>query len=185
MQMDAGLDTGDILRAERLAIAPHDTTASLHDRLAALGAQMVVQALRDLASGPLERTPQPQVGVTYAKKISKTESQIDWSQPAQTIERCVRALTPAPGACTLLNGEILKVLDCEIDSNISNDNKREGRILQVNDAGISVACGMGALRLTRLQRAGGKPLPARDFLRGFALEPGMELGRAAPSGAPP
>ena len=185
MQMDTGLDTGDILRAERLAIAPHDTTASLHDRLAALGAQMVVQALRDLASGPLERTPQPQVGVTYAKKISKTESQIDWSQPAQTIERCVRALTPAPGACTLLNGEILKVLDCEIDSNLSNDNKREGRILQVNDAGISVACGMGALRLTRLQRAGGKPLPARDFLRGFALEPGMELGRAAPSGAPP
>ncbi len=185
MQMDAGLDTGDMLRTERLAIAPRDTTASLHDRLAMLGAQMVVKALRDLASGPLECTPQPQVGVTYAEKIAKTESQIDWSQPAQAIDRRVRALTPAPGAYTLLNGEIIKVVDCEIDSEHFNMDKRAGHIYRVNDAGITVACGTGALRLTRLQRAGGKALAARDFLRGFALEPGMELGSTAPSGAPP
>ena len=184
MQMDTGLDTGDILRAQRLAIAPDDTTGSLHDRLAALGASMVVEALQELVHGPLARTPQPHAGVTYAEKISKAERQIDWSEPAPTIARRVRALAPAPGACTLLHGEMVKVLCCEIDSDIINQDKRGGQILLVNDAGITVACGTGALRLTRLQRAGGRPLHAREFLHGFALAPGMELGGAAQSGKP-
>jgi len=141
MQMDAGLDTGDMLACERVAIAPGDTTPSLHDCLAALGAEMVVKALAQLAHGPLARTPQPVEGVTYAHKISKAEARMDWSQPAQVLARRVRALAPAPGAFTLLGDDTIKVLDCEIDSNKTNCNKSYGRILSVNDAEVTVACG--------------------------------------------
>lgn len=183
MQMDAGLDTGDMLSCQRIAIAPSDTTASLHDRLADLGASMVVDALAQLAQGPLPRSPQPNEGVTYAHKISKAEARIDWSQPAQVLERRVRALAPAPGAFTLLGDESIKVLACEFDSNQSNQDKRWGHILSVNDAGVTVACGQGALRLTRLQRAGGRPLEAREFLRGFPLEPGMQFVNVEQAGA--
>jgi methionyl-tRNA formyltransferase len=183
MQMDAGLDTGDMLACERVAIAPGDTTPSLHDCLAALGAEMVVKALAQLAHGPLARTPQPAEGVTYAHKISKAEARMDWSQPAQVLARRVRALAPAPGAFTLLGNETIKVLDCEINSNEINKDKRYGHILSVNDAGVMVACGEGALLLTRLQRAGGRALAARDFVRGYALEAGMQFGGAEPSGA--
>jgi len=185
MQMDAGLDTGDMLACRRVAIAPDDTTASLHDRLAALGAQMVVEALTQLAHGPLARTPQPSEGVSYARKISKAEARIDWSQPAAVIARRVRALVPAPGAFTQIGDDAIKVLDCEIDSNNINQDKRYGHILSVNDAGVTVACGEGALRLTRLQRAGGRALAARDFVRGHALQPGMQFASAEPNGAAP
>ena len=183
MQMDAGLDTGDMLACERVALAPGDTTPRLHDRLAALGADMVVKALLQLAHGPLARTPQPTEGVTYAHKISKAEARMDWSQPAQVLARRVRALAPAPGAFTLLGDDTIKVLDCEIDSNKTNCNKSYGRILSVNDAGVTVACGEGALRLTRLQRAGGRALAARDFVRGHALEAGVQFASAESSGA--
>ncbi|RID97737.1 methionyl-tRNA formyltransferase [Simplicispira hankyongi] len=185
MQMDAGLDTGDMLACRRVAIAPDDTTASLHDRLAALGAQMVVEALKQLAHGPLARTPQPSEGVSYARKISKAEARIDWSQPAVVIARRVRALLPAPGAFTQIGDDAIKVLDCEIDSNNINQENRYGHILSVNDAGVTVACGEGSLRLTRLQRAGGRALAARDFVRGHALQPGMQFTSAEPNGAAP
>ena len=185
MQMDAGLDTGDMLACRAIAIAPGDTTASLHDRLAALGAHMVVEALAQLAHGPLPRTPQPAEGVTYAHKVSKAETRIDWSQPAAVVARRIRAWAAVPGASTLLEGESLKVLECEIDSNKTNTDKRYGHILHVSDAGVTVACGEGAVRLTRLQRAGGRALAARDFLRGHALAPGMQFASgAAPEAAP-
>jgi methionyl-tRNA formyltransferase len=179
MQMDAGLDTGDMLLTERLPIAPTDTTATLHDRLAAQGARLIVQALQLAASGGQRPTPQPAEGVTYAHKIDKAESTIDWSLDAPAIARRVRAFDPFPGASTGCAGETVKVWSCEIDSTIGNENVHPGQILSANSQGVTVACGQGALRLTTLQRPGGKRLSAADFLRGFDLQPGMQLGAMA------
>ncbi|HTH12599.1 MAG TPA: methionyl-tRNA formyltransferase [Acidovorax sp.] len=185
MQMDAGLDTGDMLLMERLAIAPTDTTATLHDRLAALGGRMIVEALELAACGGLKAVPQPAEGITYAHKIEKAESTIDWSLPATVIGQRIRAFDPFPGASTECAGETIKVWSYEIDSNKSNTNKRQGQILSVNGDGVTVACGEGTLRLTTLQRAGGKRLAAADFLRGFDLQPGMVLGAAPTTAATP
>lgn len=179
MQMDAGLDTGAMLLMERTAIAPADTTALLHDRLAALGGQLIVEALELAACGGLNATPQPAEGVTYAHKIEKAESAIDWSLPAATISQRIRAFDPFPGASTDVAGETIKIWSCKIDSTQPFTDKRYGHILSINDTGITVACGDGALRLTTLQRAGGKRLPAADFLRGFDLAPGAVLGHAS------
>ena len=185
MQMDAGLDTGDMLLMERLAIAPTDTTATLHDRLAALGGRMIVEALELAACGGLKAVPQPAEGITYAHKIEKAESTIDWSLPATVIGLRIRAFDPFPGASTECAGETIKVWSYEIDSNKSNTDKRQGQILSVNGDGVTVACGEGTLRLTTLQRAGGKRLAAADFLRGFDLQPGMVLGAAPTIAATP
>lgn len=177
MQMDAGLDTGDMLLLEKTAITPTDTTATLHDRLALLGGRLIVEALEMAACGGLTATPQPAEGVTYAHKIDKAESAIDWHQPAEVIARRVRAFDPFPGAATALGADAIKVWSCEIDSYQRLPDAPCGQILFINDGGIGVACGAGTvLRLTVLQRAGGKRLPASDFLRGFALAPGMLLG---------
>ena len=180
MQMDAGLDTGDMLLAEALPIDPRATTASLHDALAALGARLIVQALRQPER--LLRTPQPAGGVTYAHKIDKHEAAIDWTLPAEVIERRVRAFDPFPGAHTALDGKVVKAWKSQIDSCSRPTDARCGQILSANDAGVAVACGRGVLRLTELQRAGGKRLPARDFLAGFALAPGQcfDAAGAAP-----
>lgn len=178
MQMDAGLDTGDMLLIEKTAIGAGDTTATLHDRLAALGGRMIVEALELAACGGLSAAPQPAEGVTYAHKIEKAESTIDWSLPAEAIDRRVRAFDPFPGASTTIGGETIKVWGCKIDSTLGRSDTPCGQILSIDDAGISVACGgASALRLTTLQRAGGKRLAAADFLRGFALAPGMRLGQ--------
>ncbi|MDA8446003.1 methionyl-tRNA formyltransferase [Paracidovorax valerianellae] len=183
MQMDAGLDTGDMLLVEKTAIGPTDTTAALHDRLADLGGRMIVEALELAACGGLTATPQPAEGVTYAHKIEKAESAIDWALPAEAIGRRIRAFDPFPGASTTLDGEAIKVWSYEIDSALPPDSLRPGHILSVSDQGVTVACGDGGLRLTTLQRAGGKRLPVADFLRGFALAPGMVLGSTASAGA--
>ena len=176
MQMDAGLDTGDMLLIEKTAIAPTDTTATLHDRLADLGGRMIVEALELAACGGLAATPQPAEGVTYAHKIEKAESAIDWSLPAEVIGRRIRAFDPFPGASTIANGEVVKLWSYEIDSGLRFTNKRYGEILSLDSSGITIATGDGALRLTVLQRAGGKRLPVADFLRGFPLAPGQMLG---------
>ncbi|MGE8318040.1 MAG: methionyl-tRNA formyltransferase [Comamonas sp.] len=176
MQMDAGLDTGDMLLVEKLAIAAHDTTASLHDRLAELGGRMIVEALEIAACGGLTRTPQPSEGVTYAHKIEKAESTVDWSQGAAQIGARIRAFNPFPAASTEANGETIKLWDYAVDSSSRTADAAPGQILSVSDQGVTVACGDGALRLTQLQRAGGKRLPAADFLRGFPLAAGMRLG---------
>ncbi|MBD9392957.1 methionyl-tRNA formyltransferase [Acidovorax sp. ACV01] len=185
MQMDAGLDTGAMLLMERLAIAPTDTTAALHDRLATLGGRMIVEALELAACGGLKAVPQPTEGITYAHKIEKAESTIDWSLPARVIGQRIRAFDPFPGASTECAGETIKIWNYEIDSNKSNTDKRHGQILSVDSDGVVVACGEGALRLTTLQRAGGKRLAAADFLRGFDLRPGMVLGTPPPTAATP
>ena len=183
MQMDAGLDTGAMLLRQSLAIAGTDTTAALHDRLAALGGPMAAQALRHAAGGTLQPVPQPEEGVTYAHKIDKAESAIDWALPAQAIGRRIRAFDPFPGASTQLNGETIKVWDYQIDSCSRRQDVRCGHILSVNSEGVSVACGEGVLRLTVLQRAGGKRLPVAQFLQGFDLQPGMVLGAATTTAA--
>ena len=177
MQMDAGLDTGDMLLVEKTRIAPTDTTAVLHDRLADLGGRMIVEALELAACGGLQPVPQPAEGVTYAHKIEKAESEIDWSLPAHVIGQRIRAFDPFPGASTALQGEAIKVWCYEIDSCQRLSNERCGQILASGPEGVTVACGEGgALRLTTLQRAGGKRLPVADFLRGFPLPVGQVLG---------
>ena len=177
MQMDAGLDTGDMLLVEKTPIAPTDTTAVLHDRLADLGGRMIVEALELAACGGLQPVPQPAEGVTYAHKIEKAESEIDWSLPAHVIGQRIRAFDPFPGASTALQGEAIKVWCYEIDSCQRLSNERCGQILSSGPEGVTVACGEGgALRLTTLQRAGGKRLPVADFLRGFPLPVGQVLG---------
>ena len=180
MQMDAGLDTGDMLLREPLAIAPNDTTATLHDRLAALGGRLVVEALDLAACGGLHPVPQPTEGVTYAHKIDKTESAVDWGQSAAAIARRIRAFDPFPGASTTWEADTLKLWGAVADENFNiellNTEKGNGHILFINQAGIGVQTGQGVLVLTHLQRAGGKRLPAADFLRGCPLAPGMVLG---------
>ena len=171
MQMDAGLDTGDMLAVEAVPIDPADSTATLHDRLAALGGRMIVEALQAAGRGPLVRTPQPAEGVSYAHKIEKAEAAIDWRQPAATVERRLRAFDPFPGASAVLGGELVKCWRGELAAGAG----APGEIVAVNDHGITVACGDGALRLIELQRAGGKRLAARAFLQGTALAPGQRF----------
>ncbi len=176
MQMDAGLDTGDMLLIERCPMADTDTTASLHDQLASLGGRMIVQALELAARGGLQPVRQPIEGVTYAHKIEKAEAAINWQDSAAAIGRRIRAFNPFPVANSTLGTEVIKLYDYEIDSEQCPPDVRSGTILSVNEAGVRVACGQGVLRLTELQRAGGKRLPVADFLRGFVLVPGMVLG---------
>lgn len=171
MQMDAGLDTGDMLLVERQPIAPDDTTASLHDRLAALGGRLVVEALEIAACGGLTRTPQAAEGVTYAHKIDKAEAPIDWRADAAQIERRLRAFDPFPGATAQLDGELLKCWR----GTVGNGTGRPGEVLAVDDGGIEVACGRGSLRLTELQRSGGKRLAAREFLAGRMIAAGAQF----------
>ncbi len=158
MQMDAGLDTGAMCIVERERIRADDTTATLHDRLAALGGRLIVEALEMAACGDLPQTPQPAEGVTYAHKIDKAESAIDWRQPAADIERRLRAFDPFPGGVATLAGEAVKVWRAEVAAG-------QGAPGEVIAAGPVVACGQGALRLTELQRAGGKRGPAAAFLQ--------------------
>ncbi len=176
MQMDAGLDTGDMLLVERLPIEEDDTTGSLHDKLALLGGRLIVEALEIAACGGLTRTPQPVEGVTYAHKIEKAEAQIDWTQPTETIARRIRAFNPNPGAATLWQGEALKLWLAQVDGAMHGSGQAPGTVLVAQADGIRVQCGQGVLCVTELQRAGGKRLSAAEFLRGQALPVGTVLG---------
>lgn len=171
MQMDAGLDTGDMLLTERVSISADDTTGSLHDKLAVLGGRLIVEALEIAACGGFRPVRQPEEGVTYAHKIDKAEAAIDWSQPAEAIARRIRAFDPFPGAHGVLAGETIKLWSAQAVP--CAGEAAPGRIVAVTDAGVDVVCGEGCLRLMQLQRPGGKRLPVADFLRGFDLKPGM------------
>ena len=167
MQMEAGLDTGPVLLRAETEIAAGDTTGSLHDRLSGMGAALVVEALERLEG--LEPEPQPDVGVTYAEKISKDEARIDWTRPAAEVDCHIRGLSPFPGAWTGVGGERIKVLlSC-----VSDGTGGPGEVL---DDGLTVACGSGAVRLLRLQRAGKGAMEQGDFLRGFPVAKGTVLG---------
>ena len=172
MQMDAGLDTGDMLLREALDIGS-DSTARLHDRLAELGGRLIVQALADI--GRLVRTPQPAEGVTYASKVEKHEAQIDWNQPADAIVRRIRAFDPFPGANSLLDGETIKLWAAHAAPPAAV-SAAPGTLLAVSDAGVAVAAAGSVVMATELQRPGGKRLAVADFLRGFDLKPGQRFG---------
>ncbi len=170
MQMDAGLDTGPVLSQHRLPIEPDDDFESLHDKLAALGARAIVDALS--AEPRPAPQPQPQQGATYARKIGREEEQIDWSASCADIERKLRALRPAPGARTLLRGQPLKIWRARCSSR----EGEPGTVLEAGEGGILVGCGSGSLQVSELQRAGGKRLSAAEFLRGTPLTKGDSLG---------
>lgn len=170
MQMDAGLDTGPVLLQRRIPIAPDDDAGTLHDKLAALGAEAIVAALTDLAAGRARARAQPQTGVTYAAKVGKAETRLDWARPARDLERAVRAFRPAPGAFALLDGEPVKIWRAEVF-----DAQGEPGTLRVLDGRLVAACGEQALAISELQRAGGRALGAAEFLRGWPLSPGARF----------
>ncbi|HKR38579.1 MAG TPA: methionyl-tRNA formyltransferase [Paraburkholderia sp.] len=176
MQMDAGLDTGPMISEVRTPIAPGDTTATLHDRLAQLGAQLIVDGLVALErDGALPATPQPAEGATYAEKIGKQEAALDWRRPALALARQIRAFDPFPGGAATLDGAQLKLWAAEPVERAAGAAGEPGEILEVSPAGVVVACGEGALRLTQLQKPGGKRLPAREFLAGMPLAAGQRF----------
>ncbi|MBN8631541.1 MAG: methionyl-tRNA formyltransferase [Rhodobacterales bacterium] len=158
MQMEAGLDTGPVLLREAVEIGAEETTAGLHDRLSALGARLVVEALDQL---PLSAVPQAAEGVTYAAKIDKTEARVDWSRPAVEVDRLIRGLSPFPGAWTQVGGERVKLLR----SRLAPGTGAPGQVLH----GFTVACGTGAVEITEAQREGKRPMPAAEVLRGLVL----------------
>ena len=173
MQMEAGLDTGPMLLKVSTPIAPSDTGGSLHDRLAALGSQAVIQAVDALAAGTLTGEVQDDSLANYAHKLNKDEARIDWSRPAVELERLVRAFNPWPICHSTLNGEPLKVLA----ATLGEGSGQPGQILAASKDGLTVACGEGALRLTRLQLPGGKPLSFADLYnsRREQFAPGLVL----------
>jgi methionyl-tRNA formyltransferase len=173
MRMDAGLDTGPVFLQERVPILASDTAGSLHDRLADLGAALIVKVLAQLDRDAITALPQPAEGVTYAQKIPKSEAVIDWRLEAIQIDRLIRALNPEPGAYTLLRGERLKLWRAAL---LDRAEGAPGEIIQVGPSGIHVACGRGGLELQELQRPGGRRLSAEVFQRGFTLRAGERLG---------
>ena len=180
MQMDAGLDTGDMLLVQTLPIDPQDTTESLHDALAALGARLIVQALQQAQTGALQGVAQAADGICYAHKIDKREAALDWTQPATTLARRVRAFNPFPVASSVLGGETIKFWRAQALPPHSRA-AQPGEVIAVNAEGVDIATASGVLRATRLQKASGKPLEAADFLHGFALHPGQIFAAANPT----
>ena len=166
MEMEEGLDTGPMLSIERIAIEDTDTTGTLHDKLTALGGRMIVDALRRMEQGPLEAVPQPDDGVTYAAKIGKEEAKLDWHLAALDLARKVRAFNPFPGAHGQAGTTTIKIWNAQpVDG-----RGAPGQVLQADAQGIVIACGTGALRLTELQKPGGKRLAATEFLKGFSFD---------------
>jgi methionyl-tRNA formyltransferase len=166
MKMDVGLDTGDVAMAERLAITDAMTASDLHDQLSRLGADLMVRAMAALERGTLQLTKQSEQGVTYAAKIDKAETRIDWSKPDHTVLRHIHGLSPFPGAWSEIaaEGARVKILRCEIA-------KGAGAPGIILDDHLTVACGEGAIRIVELQRAGKAPMKAAEFLRGTPLKP--------------
>ena len=174
MQMDAGLDTGDMLLIERAPIQFDDTTGRLHDRLAGLGARLVVRSLADAARGALRPVAQPEAGVTYAHKIDKAEAAIDWRLPADAIERRVRAFDPFPGATFQAGGDTVKLWRAQVER--LDVAAAPGSVIAADGQQLVVACGDGALALLEVQRPGGKRGPVAQWLQAHPLRRGDVLG---------
>lgn len=175
MQMDEGLDTGDMLLCKACPIAPDDTAATLHDKLAAMGASSILEALRLLQENRLTPIQQENEAACYAAKLTRDEAQIDWRQDARQIERAVRAYNPFPVCHARLKGVTIKVWRaalCTYKRGEPNKSYRPGEVIEVNKRGITVACGMDALLLEELQRPGGKAQPAAQFLQAMPVQVG-------------
>lgn len=171
MQMERGLDTGPMLAMQSMPIEANDTTATLHDKLARLGGNMIVETMRRLQNGPLPATPQPEDGANYAAKIAKEEAALDLTQPAALLVRKIRAFNPFPGAFASFDGTPVKFWCAEA---VPAGTWQPGQVIAATaQDGVLVACGEGALRVTELQKPGGKRLPAVEFLKGFPLEGGL------------
>jgi len=172
MKMDAGLDTGDVAMAERLPVTNAMTASDLHDKLARLGADLMVRAMAALERGALQLTKQSEQGVTYAAKIEKAEARIDWSKPAREVLRHIHGLSPFPGAWSEIadanEAARVKILRCEL-------TKGSGEAGRVLDDQLGIACGDGAIRIVELQRAGKAPMKAAEFLRGTPLNAGARF----------
>ena len=168
MRMDAGLDTGPMYARRAIPIGPRDDAGSLHDRLASLGAEMMLAVLAEIEAGTARLQAQPAEGASYAKKIEKSEAQLDWTRPAAELERAVRAFRPAPGAWSLLAGEPVKIWQAREGTGSGEPRQ----LLEVGEAGITIACGRGSLVVHELQRAGGRRLSAAEYLRGRTLRSG-------------
>jgi methionyl-tRNA formyltransferase len=175
MRMEAGLDTGPMLLTGVVPIGPQDTAATLHDRLAAMGGELVVDALRRLPD--LVAKVQPEAGITYAQKIDKSEAALDWRRPAIELDRKIRALNPFPGTTGQLDDLAIKIWQARVEAG----RGEPGTVLACGDDGIVVACGEGALRLTEVQKPGGRRISAADFLRGHPLAPGNRFTLTIPS----
>lgn len=174
MHMEAGLDTGPVYLERSLEIRPDETAASLHDRLAELAGQAVCEALSALAEGGLTPVPQPQAGVTYASKITRSEAPLNWTRTARELERQVRAFNPFPVATVTIGEETIRVWQSSV---VDIASAPPGRVVHVDEDGIVVACGSGeGLRLEAMQRPGGKRLSAAEFLRGMPVRSGQQLG---------
>ncbi len=170
MKMDEGLDTGPIAMEQRVAIGPDATAGDLHDHLARLGASVMAIALGALERGSLQLTAQAAAGATYANKIDKNETHIDWSKPWQAVHNHCRGLSPLPGAWCELPGAVrLRVLR-------TTEGVGEGQPGTVLDDRLTIACGKGAMQIVELQRSGKQPMPAEEFLRGTAVAPATVLG---------
>jgi methionyl-tRNA formyltransferase len=178
MQMDAGLDTGAMLLAEEVAIGAGESAGALQARLAALGGELIVQALGRLGDGALRATPQPESGVSYAAKIAKAEATIDWRAPAAVIERKLRAFDPAPGARSVLAGEPITCWRGAVRAG----SGAPGTIVAVERDALVIACGEGLLAITELQRPGGRRLAAEALLRGWRPPPGASFMAAPTAG---
>jgi len=179
MQMDEGLDTGPTIAKQEVPIGPRESAGTLHDRLAAIGATLVVEVLGRLErEGRLAAEPQPAAGSTYAARITGRDARIDWSRDAGAIDRQVRALDPTPGAYTALGGTVVKVWRAEPVP--TSASAPPGTVLTADTAGVEVACGVGALRILELQRAGGRRMPAAALVAGRFVAPGAQF--VAPTG---
>jgi methionyl-tRNA formyltransferase len=179
MQMDAGLDTGPVIDVLEVGIAPRETARTLHDRLAATGATAIVAALERLARDRILRSsPQPAAGATYAAKLDRAEATIDWTQPADVIDRAIRAFDPVPGAHTMLDGLALKIWRAEPLA-VAGGAHAAGTVLAAGREGIDIACGKGAMRLLEVQPAAGRRMPAAAFALGHAIGPGSRCAAVA------
>ena len=176
MQMDEGLDTGDMLLKKSCPISAHDTAQTLHDTLAQLGAASIVEALDLLKQGRLKGELQDNTQATYAVKLSKAEAQLDWQEAATQLACAVRAYNPFPIACTTLDATLVKIWQASACDGLKGE---PGTVLAVEKRGIIVACGQGALCLEILQRANGKALPAAQFVQGYPIHPGDRFGLPA------
>lgn len=174
MQMEAGLDTGPVLLEKKIPITGDDTAASLFAKLTELGASSIVEALANLPS--LVARPQPAEGVTYAHKLAREESRIDWAQPAQQIERQIRAFDPFPGSETRFKDEVLKVWQAALETSSAQAGPMPGTVLHIDKEGFTVACGEGVLRITQVQKPGGRRSPAGEWARVVGLKSGDHLG---------
>jgi methionyl-tRNA formyltransferase len=171
MQMEEGLDTGPMLSMQALPIAADDTTASLHDKLALLGGEMIVAALDRLQHGQLPATPQPDAGANYAAKVAKVEAALDFQQPAAVLARKIRAFNPFPGASAQFGEVTVKLWQAQALP--ASASAAPGTVLAASaQDGVQIACGDGVLQVTQLQKPGGKRLPVAEFLKGFALSDG-------------